>query len=183
MLPVYCVTHVPGLYPERQGVGPFGDEARLVRFFSKEWHDGDMPDLQAELVPEAYRAHLESLRSLLPEGAIRLSEINLHDGLIREVVCRGTELHVVVRAGDLQVGYFDVRIEYSSAIVSQDALSFLERAIGRRDVEVLYDEIDVVEGGGWKHSVLFCPYHEIAVRFDAVELSVTNVSSRFEGAA
>jgi hypothetical protein len=154
-----------------------------VKYFSKEWHGGDMPDSQAESVPAAYRAHLDWLRPLLPEGAVRLSQLNLHDGLIREVFRRGAELHVVVRAADLQVGYFDARIAYGSAVVSHDALSFLEGAVGRRDVEVLYDELDVADGGAWKHSLLFWPYFEIAVRFDAIELSVTNVTSRFEGAA
>jgi hypothetical protein len=151
-----------------------------VKFFSKEWHGVDMPASQAESVRAAYRVHLEALRPLLPEGAVRLSEVNLHDGLIREVRRRGVELHVVIRAGDLQVGYCDARIAYGGAIASEDALAFLESAVGRRDIEILYDELDAADGGAWKHSLLIWPYYEVAVRFDAIELTVTDATSRFE---
>jgi hypothetical protein len=75
-----------------------------------------------------------------------------------------------------------VSILYGSAEVLEAGQYFLENAAGRRDVELLYDELDSSDGR-WGHRMLFWPYHEVSVRFAAFKLSVASVAGRFDDGA
>jgi hypothetical protein len=142
-----------------------------------------MPDAEVEQVREEYQAHLARFVPTLPDDLQRLArDVNLHDGRIRRVASTSGTLEVLVRAGDLQTGYLDVLLLYGSAEVLEADQHFLENAAGRRDVELLYDELDSSDGR-WVHRMLFWPYHEVSVRFAALKLSVAPVTGRFDDGA
>lgn len=154
-----------------------------MKFFSREWHRGDLADDIAEQVPAAYLDHLRSLQPPAPPAAIRLAEeISLHDGLIREVRRDRANLRLVVRAGDLQVGYYDAALVYEGAVLSPQDEGWLDASVGDRDIEVLYDEFDAGSDGTWIHRFLFWPYHEVAIRCRGIDMHVSRVRSRFEDA-
>jgi hypothetical protein len=157
----------------------------LLKFFTPEWHGGKMSDEDAERIPAAYEAYIRSLNPSLPDDALRLvHDISLHDGLLRRMRRGSGMLEVVIRAGDQQTGYFDAELTYSGAEVSPPEERFLESVVGRRDVELLYDEFDALGSVHWTHRILFWPYREVSVRFAAFALRVTTAPGRFdEGAA
>ena len=156
-----------------------------LKFFTAEWHTGELSDEEADRIPIEYESHIGALRPSLPGDALRLThEITLHDGLIRRVEHRSGVFEMVVRAGDQQTGYFDARLLYGGAEIAPPDKAFLESAVGHREVELLYDEFDSGATGSWIHRILFWPYREVSVQFTAFELRVTAVSGRFsEGAA
>ena len=63
--------------------------------------------------------------------------------------------------------------------VSPSDEQFLRDAVGRRDIEVLYDEFDAADTH-WVHRFLFWPYQEVSVHFGAFTLAVTPAPGRFE---
>lgn len=142
-----------------------------------------MPDEEAELVQVAYLAHLAALGPTLPDAARRLAnEVNLHDGLLRGVKRTNGRLELLFRAGDQQVGYFDAWLQYDGAGIAEADAQFLNGAVGRPDIELLYDEFDSHENC-WVHSLLFWPYREVSVRFAVIELQVFPAAGRFDGGA
>jgi len=129
---------------------------------------------------ESYRAHLDSLGSALPEAAHRLStEVSLHDALIRRAEHQDANFELVCRAGDQLRGYVDAQIVYGNVTVSEDDEQFLNSAVGRADIEVLYDEFDSSDAR-WVHRLLFWPYREVAVHFATLQMNVTRAHSRFD---
>src|SRR5262245_53317860 len=156
-------------------------ENQGLRFFSKKWHRGDLDDREPEDRPAAYLAHIHALTTSLPTDALRLVEnVSLHDRLIRRFEREGANLTLTVRAGDQQIGYFDASLRYFTAGLSSEDATFLAHASARRDVEILYDEFDSLGEAAWIHRFLFCPYHEIAVEFEAFKLGVVPVAGRLE---
>jgi hypothetical protein len=174
-----------GAAGEWHGVRPLGLNGGSLKFFTAEWHAGKLPDAEADRIPIEYESHIGALLPSLPSDALRLiHEISLHDGLIRRVERRFDVFEMVVRAGDQQAGYFDARVLYDGAEMAPPDEAFLESAVGRPEVELLYDEFDSGATGSWIHRILFWPYREVSVQFKALELRVTAASGRFsEGAA
>ena len=134
---------------------------------------------------ELYEAHIEGLSRPLPEDAMRLvrGEVNLHDGLLSRVEWSPIRLELQFRAGDLQVGYFDALLCYGNPVTDVGGTTFLQEIVGRRDVEVLYDEFDTSEDGRWVHRMLYWPQREIQVQFESFTVSVTPAASRFDDGA
>ena len=63
--------------------------------------------------------------------------------------------------------------------MATEDLEFLQSSVGRRDIELPYDEFDSHETY-WIHRLLFWPYREVSVRFAIVELQVTPAQRRFD---
>jgi hypothetical protein len=156
------------------------DDGGFVRFFTRAWHGGEMSDAEAERVVSMYEAHLAALGPRLPGDARRLqTEVSLHDALLRGVEGAADGFEVSFRAGEEGTGYFDARLSYDHAQLSPADEQFLRTAVGRRDVELLYDEFDGADAQ-WVHRFLFWPYHEVSVHFGAFRLVVTPAPGRFD---
>lgn len=99
-----------------------------MKFFSRQWCDGSLSDEEAESVPAAYRAHVDALLPSMPATVRALADgVNIHDGLLQVIVFdRGRRsLSVMMRCGDLQVGYFDLEIIYYGVRLSADDTGML----------------------------------------------------------
>lgn len=152
----------------------------MVRFFTREWHGGEMPDTEAERVASSYEAHLGALGPGLPNAARRLwTDVSLHDALLRNIERAANGLELLFRAGDNSTGYFDAQLSYHDVTLSPADEQFLRNAVGRRDVELLCDEFDEADRH-WVHRFLFWPYHEVSVYFGAFTLAVTPAQGRFD---
>ena len=139
-----------------------------MRFFTREWCRGDLEDEDAERIPELYAEHLRALRDRLPPRVLRFSEeINLHDGLVRDLSLdeKAGTLRVRIRAGDQQVGYYDVDLLYLGVVLDPRTVPILEKV--RRDAryELLYDELDADESPQVVHRLIFSPEDEVEIRF------------------
>jgi hypothetical protein len=142
-----------------------------------------MSDAEAEKVPAAYLAHLAALGPTLPDVARRLAtEVSLHDGLLGGVERKNERLELLFRAGDNQVGYFDAWLQYDGVVIAEADAQFLQSAVGRRDIELWYYEFDS-HSGGWVHTLLFWPYHEVSVPFSKISLRLFPATGRFDQGA
>jgi hypothetical protein len=118
-----------------------------------------MPDGEADRIPELYRAHLEALGPSLPSDARRLwSDVSLHDGLVLGRELGDGRLRALFRSGDRQSGYIDAGLTYGAVARSEADEQFLR----------------------WVHRLLFWPYREVCIYFEAFTLDVNPASGRFE---
>ena len=150
-----------------------------MRFFTREWHSGELPDDEADAVGVAYHAHIQSLSEALPPGVRELATtLNLHDALVRRVLLDGNrrELRLELRCGDQQRGYEDVALTYHGTVLTQQSLHDL-RGATERGGEVLYDEVDVIGDGLFSHQLLLWP---LTLHFDA-QIDTALFSARQEG--
>jgi hypothetical protein len=132
-----------------------------MNYFTPAWHNGDIEDEDNTV----YKKYKEYLAPLLPhwppDVQILADRINLHDGLIRELLWDTNEaiLFLRLRCGDLQVGYYDLDLHYSGVLLSPldwGSLLFLKGDTKSewRFSEALYDEVDE-EDGFFVHHILF----------------------------
>ena len=139
-----------------------------------------MPDDEAERVPSTYEAHLAALGPSFPTDAHRLcTEVSLHDGLLRAVDRTENGLEVVFRIGQNSTGYFDARLSYEGVRLSPSDEQFLRSVIGRRRVELLYNEFDTSDSH-WVHQFMFWPYREVSIQFRALTLALNPAKERFD---
>ena len=142
-----------------------------MNYFTPAWHSGELDDEVVEKSIRDYKRHLARLLPSLPPEVQRLAtRISLHDGLLWEaLVDRGqARLRLTLRCGDLQVGYFDLELEYAGVSFSLGAIEALRRLSAARlhrpwlpyFGEALYDEVDA-EDGLIVHRILFLRYNRV----------------------
>lgn len=150
-----------------------------MKYFTAEWHRGDLSDADCTAVQEAYSKEIATLRPHLPPALVTLVDTNLHDGRFRRVVFdhASKELTFELRCGDLQVGYFDLDLAYRGVDLDERRLSELIHLANGPRVEILYDEVGV-EGESFVHRYLFWPYRELDIGFRALSLQATPVRNR-----
>ncbi len=120
-----------------------------MKFFTREWHSGELSDEESERIVSDYWAYINTLLPNLPPPVATLArETNLHDGLIHRVLIQPEQkqLELGLRGGDLQVGYFDLDLTYSEVRMDRLDIPFLQGSAQRRQTEVLYDEVDLEDG-------------------------------------
>ncbi len=138
---------------------------QVNEIFIPAWHTGDLDDEASDRVLGAYQRHLAGLLPDLPPAVQTLAtSINIHDGLLWEAITdpKQASLRLVLRCGDLQVGYFDLELEYQQV----DFVPELTHALRRLSVvrldgtqgpypnEAMHDEVD--RGGEFLvHRILF----------------------------
>ena len=138
-----------------------------MRFFPPGFRTGDL-DVDVRRQQAAYLQYLGALRPPLPSDALDLSQtVNLHDGLLRHyhVDKSAGTIDLRFRAGDLQVGYFDLDVHYVEAAVDPTSDALLRTAVGDRNYELLDDELDAAGASTWLHRFLFRPDREAAITF------------------
>ena len=153
-----------------------------MRFLTRAWRTGAMPELWEGRVQALYLQHLKDLNPPLPQEAMALAlEINLHDGLLRrfDLDREAHTLGMCFRAGDLQVGYFDLDLRYSRVNVDAASERTLRQALGQRSFQLLDHELDGTSTAGWSHRFLFAPEGEAEVTFGSVQWATTPRPDRF----
>ncbi|MEQ1518921.1 MAG: DUF4085 family protein [Usitatibacteraceae bacterium] len=144
-----------------------------MKYFSREWHGGDIPVGDLDEVRERYWAFISSITDSLPEPIRELATVvNLHDGLVQELVVdhQKGSVDILLRCGDLQVGYSDVRLVYSGVPTSALDEAVLQEIATDPESELLYDEVDR-SATGYVHRVLFWPYREVQIDFTALRIA------------
>ena len=146
-----------------------------MRFLTRDWHAGKLPDDEGEDISAAYRAHRSSVLANLPVAFREFVQtVDIHDALVREIRLdrmRGT-LELELRAGDLQAGYFDLVIRYAGIDLRTLDTTVLA-SIGRETrAEALYHEADLAPGELYEHRWLWWPYQDLDIRFRAFDFVV-----------
>lgn len=139
-----------------------------MQFFSRAWQAGDLTEEEAEAVSERYyREHLPAIASRLSPALRELAEhraasgeiLGIHDALIRRSVVNRSrgELRLELRAGDLQVGYYDLDLIYDRVDFARSDWAVLRQAGSAERVELLYHEIDLTTDEWFVHRILCWP--------------------------
>ena len=163
-----------------------------MKFFTPAWHSGAIESVGPDTAFDDYRRHLAPLLPHLPPDVQRLANTNLHDGLLFSLGGDTNFLGMTLRCGDLQVGYFDLALDYFAVLQSAEFTETLEELapvpsrkapdLIARYCQALYNEIDV--DGEWiVHRVLFTAngsYQELTVRFKELALSTHGRAKRFD---
>lgn len=157
-----------------------------MRFFTREWHAGDLSDAKADAVADAYRRHIASVRPALPPGVLELVDgLSLHDARIRRIILDSDvpEIRLELRCGDRITGYEDVALTYTDATLEPTTVEALREATRDSRTEVLYDEIDTAGRQRFTHRLLFWPYREAEITFSALTVERAPAADReFDGA-
>ncbi len=141
-----------------------------MRFFTPEACDTFDEIEPFRKVNEAYRRHLACLRGILPESVLELAEPSgMENGLIVHVSHDRTRriLRLVLRCGDLQMGYYNLMLRYKGAELTpehDEVLAMIARSTKTQRIfecDLAYQEVDASEDGSIVHSLIFygraCP--------------------------
>ncbi len=150
-----------------------------MKFFTKEWLNGELTDEAYEAVPGDYFLYLTTLD--LPHDVLALSEINLHDGFILDIHHQpeSAQLRLRLRCGDLQRGYFDLILDYRCVALENSSLVVVRCSMRVPKVELLYDEMDRV-GSRFQHRIILDTHQEVCVEFAQVAIVSQAVSARYD---
>jgi len=139
-----------------------------MRYFTRGWANGELPEAEAEKTPKAYWKHVEDLLPGMPAGVAKLAKTNLHDALISRA-CLDTRtrtltlvLLVWARTGR---SCSEVTLRYAGVETCGQNIETLKARARDRESEILYDEIDSAADGSWVHRLLFWPEGEISIWF------------------
>ena len=146
-----------------------------MKWFTKEWHRGDLTDADYDLAIDSYQEHVARLRSGSVGWIAPLLDLSLHDGLVLWWRKERRDFAWCLVVGDLQRGYKQVTIVYQDAQVIGDprAIPFSEE-----QTESLSEEIEMVGLKLAEHRFFFWPEYELAIRFSAVSVSTSPADSR-----
>lgn len=117
-----------------------------------------------QTVRKQYREHLNQIRSLLSEPVVQLSTLSgLEDALVARVIHDRpmSQLRLVLRCGNLQVGYFNLNLSYKSAFMSPEhdlilaEIARSTRTQTRFGCDLAFHEIDLTPEGQIIHRLMF----------------------------
>jgi hypothetical protein len=149
-----------------------------VRFFKHNWFDDPKDEAR---VPVKYQKYLRRISAALPKQLRRFSrEVNVHDGLFRQVVLRPRQasLTIKLRCGDLQVGYQDVDIIFGGVVLPPQDRRQLRLVANRKRTEVLDDEVDIAKEGTFEYRFTCWPDGEVSIGFQGFSYRKTPVKGR-----
>lgn len=144
-------------------------------FFTPAWQHGD----SEEDAVAAYETHLQAIGPKLPSRVLDFaSTVSLHDGRIQRVCCGpGSSLVMLLRCGDVQVGYYDLELTYYGLSLAKSDLRCLAGICAALTEELLYDEFDL-SGDMIVHRILFSSLREVSFVFREMDHRVASASSR-----
>src|SRR4051812_33057832 len=89
--------------------------AHVMRWFTQEWHTGQLSDEAHDAAFVEYHRHLSALTQSLPVGAQELTRLNLHDGQVQEWNIGDSRFAWRLLIGDFQHGYEFADVVYFDA--------------------------------------------------------------------
>ena len=124
-----------------------------MKYFTPAWHRGDLDNEASDRAWGDYQRHLAGLLlDLPPEVQTLAASVNIHDGLLWRAEADPEQglLRLALRCGDLQVGYFDLELEYQQVDFAPELIKALRRlSVVKLEQpstpypnEALYDEVD-----------------------------------------
>lgn len=154
---------------------------KMMRYFTRQWLDGELSDADYENSIASYERRLQFVSPLLP-SVLRefVSTMSLHDALVRRAVFRRADgsLLLLLRAGDLQKGYVDLTLRYLR-VSRLDGVPSPASVLAADGAEIVQDEVDVSDTGDeFEHRLLFAPEGELGITFGGFEFDVAPAHDR-----
>ena len=148
-----------------------------MKFFTGDvynsWYSAYEDDSTLKAAFQHYYQYLEGLEGILPAHVLMLAQLpGVDDGLVVEVKHDRNQnvLVLTLRCGDLQMGYYDLVLQYEEAdISSQDEQTLVRIARTtknnrRHESDLYFHEVDKTEDGRIEHRLLFHPGVWFAIR-------------------
>ena len=143
--------------------------ARLMRWFTQEWHTGELSDEAHDAAFDAYHRHLSSLTQNVPVGAQELSRLNLHDGQVQEWKIDDGRFAWRMLIGDFQHGYEFADVVYFDAeLVGMKPEALKRYELDRQGRDLVSGELDTTTDARLEHRFYFWPRPQFGVRFSDV---------------
>lgn len=145
-----------------------------MKYFTREWFQGDLTEAQCARVASAYGDHLLSIADRLPVDLYGLAASrSLFDAVPRRAIARRDmdllALELVCRHP--QTGYFGLDLMYCGVHWDWVDLDALSRRVRDTKSHILCHEVEVAAGGLLEQSFLFFPEDHVTIRFRAVEIT------------
>lgn len=169
-----------------------------MKWFTRDWHAGDLSAPGSNEVWRAYWEHVDLLKDRMPAAFKVLAEaggdVSLHDGRFIQVskpFWEPGQLIFDIACWDMSSGilrddiwtYPDlhVRLVYGGAELISPEWDELQRLARDPTTEILYGEVDVAADDRLEHRMLLWPQDTplLAVRFSMVDV----IPVRFDGAS
>ncbi len=141
-----------------------------------------------ERAADRYRQHLQTIVHRLPRDVRAVSDAyHVDDALISRLLWKSLAdpLTLILRCGDLQIGYFDLSFEYGDPEIETAHLAVLAHVVrhhrgSRRfwGMDLFCQEFDVLPDGKFEHRLLFHPGIWCAVRCSDVRVVRTDKPNR-----
>jgi hypothetical protein len=143
-----------------------------MRYFTIQWAKGEYSDKEYEKVFANYWKNLENIKNQLPDRMYYFAKnIDLHDGLIKQILYKDkSNLEIVITCGDLQKGYSEISIKYTSISVIPKITKKIIGEIQQNKVEILSDEIDISDKI-FVHRFLIYPFKEFEIYFSGFDFT------------
>lgn len=154
-----------------------------MKYFTLDWYhkchnyadDAPTPD---RTVWPRYRQHLEAMQGIVPADVLTLARLpGVDDALVVKVRHDRTRrvLAMTLRAGDSQIGYYDLVLRYKGANISpadEETLAQITRTTKTDEwhqSDVVFHELDQDETGHIVHRWLFHPGVWFEVRCESLD--------------
>ena len=158
-----------------------------MRWFTRQWQDGELSDDEAEARDPDYRTYIRSVIDRLPEHVRAFAQemtehMSVHDGLLDratiDLVNRRIEL--VLLNGDLQVGYGKLRLEFLEADLIEPIIDQLQPLLSNPETEFIRQEVELAEGASASLELRFLlwPEGQIAIACRDIHVSWSAIEDR-----
>lgn len=144
-----------------------------MKFFKKEYFLDEIEDSLLDKAFTEYDEYIEKNFSKFPVVLKILSKhIFLHDGILKQVVYEKNKGLLIFEyiCGDLQFGYFGLKISYE--LIKKFKSSFLIELFNDKEMQILYDEIEILNQDIFEHRVLYENGSETTITFKKASITI-----------
>lgn len=143
-----------------------------MKWFTREWLDGQLPDAEADARQRAYAAYIDSISERLPPAVLDLARprhphASISDALVDRIIVEDGARRISMRLlnGELQVGYGKLDIEFEDAELVEPGIERLSELLAAARTEFVRSEVEFI-GAGERLEIRFLlwPEGEIAIR-------------------
>ena len=153
-----------------------------MEFFTKKWFLGKLPENESKRRLQEYKNYLKKIFPKLPITLRSFAlKFELHDGLLEKCTINQFEktLQFDLICGDLQKGYFRLKMVYLDVDLNKKLIIKLKALIKNTSSEILYDEIGLVLDKKFVHRILFWPdFIELDMNFSNLKVEANKLNKR-----
>lgn len=136
-----------------------------MKFFDREYAQGDLDSRACVQRQEAYRKHLEAIAAVVPHGLVNsLAGVKFHDARLEVVAIDSGRNEVVLEMLCVEWGSRSrVRLTYRDAVLKSKAIA--RKVVADERSELMYQELDVADSRCLQRFIFHPRYLEFEITF------------------
>ena len=143
-----------------------------MKWFTRQWLDGELPDAEADGRQRAYSAYLDSIADRLPPAVLALARprhphASISDALVDRIVVDDGARRISMRLlnGELPAGYGKLDIEFEDAELVEPRVERLRELLAAARTEFVRSEVELIDDGArLEVRFLLWPEGEMGIR-------------------